>query len=139
MARCDRFQSLKPGRPHKLTVSEVGEMLRREIKRRAVRGGHIEDPAQKLPKWEFHWKFRDFGGMSRANTKAEAIALIKADMGVKKLPASIEIVRVEPKHSHYREIAELQGPNDQLIKVLRTSDGHLNPRPKPTAASPAPR
>lgn len=72
--------------------------LYREVKRRLIKDGKIDDPSKRPPKYQYHWTVgdRDQGGIVVANTMGEARGLIKKQIGIKKgrLPQCIKIVRI---------------------------------------------
>ncbi len=72
--------------------------LFREVKRRLIKDGKIDDPSKRPPKYQYHWTVgdRDQGGIVVANTMGEARGLIKKQIGIKRgrLPQCIKIVRI---------------------------------------------
>jgi hypothetical protein len=82
----------------KFSPREKAELVAREVKRRLIAQGIMSDPSKREPKFEFHWQTASgqIGGIEKANTKGEARARIKASLGVKTMPAGIQIVRITP-------------------------------------------
>lgn len=82
----------------KQTKKEKLAFLFREVKRRLIKDGKIDDPSKRPPKYQYHWTVgdRDQGGIVAANTMGEARGLIKKQIGIKKgrLPQCIKIVRI---------------------------------------------
>lgn len=115
-----------------LSLKEAVAKVRRHMKRLAIADGHITDPAKLPPKWEWHWGISErgaptaigVGGIVRANTKGEARALIKRELGCKpkeRLPHCIQIVRVKPNANPTRAIR----PTSPVIHAGRGSRDDL--------------
>lgn len=84
-------------RRRKVTLAEFQQRLQREVKRRLIKDGLIEDPSKRRPKYDWHYLGNTVGGSVEANTKGEARGLIKKRHGFKgRLPADIQIVRLVP-------------------------------------------
>jgi hypothetical protein len=104
----------RPSTLPKLTKRQILTKLQREVKRRMIADGVIEDPSQREPRFEWHWEYVDSvlgnlvhhgGGVVKADTRSEARALIKEELGrtvpttfsnLKRLPHNISIVKVVP-------------------------------------------
>ena len=83
-------------RGKKIGFDEALARVKREIKRRAIADGVIEDPSQRKPRAEWNWCLEDKDGTVFADTRSEARNLIKKALGVRKLPPDIIIVKVGP-------------------------------------------
>lgn len=91
MSRMTRLQynAMRPSSDRKQTLKEFMAMANREAKRRMIADGIIEDPSRKEPKFQFHWEATvthvgSTGGIVKANTRGEARALIKKELGLSK-------------------------------------------------------
>lgn len=116
------YEAMLPVPAQKKTFADAMAMIRRTVKRAAIAAGHIEDPATKRPKWDWHWSLPTYlhnylgdddcpGGIVAANTKGEARSLIKKALGTKHaLPSTIHIIRVAPNANP----PALTLPNDRL-------------------------
>lgn len=96
--RLEYFDSI-PRRSRKIGYHEALEMVKRQIKRKAIADGVILDPRDNPPRFEWHWECNDRNGVVRANTRGEARGLIKNALGLKKkdrLPVHATIVKVDP-------------------------------------------
>jgi len=86
-------------RPAKLTRLDMRKRLFREVKRRLIADGRIEDTSKRAKKYQYHWTVgdRDQGGIVLADHAGEARGLIKKQIGIKKgrLPQCIKIVRID--------------------------------------------
>ena len=96
------YQDSLPVHPHKLTFGEALGKVRRQIKRKAVADGLIEDPARRPPRHTWAWECYDsegpVGGIVKADTRSEARSLIKSKLGIPKkrrLPFDTAIIEVE--------------------------------------------
>lgn len=109
MSRRTRLQQPVPIRGVKLTTAEYMVKLRREVKRRLIADGLISDPSKQPPKYEWHWKLGERGGIVVANNGGEARGLIKKELGLKqRLPNHIQIVRVIPNADQRKRLESCQ-------------------------------
>lgn len=64
------------------------------MKRKLIEDGTIMDPANRPPKYIFHWEYGDITGDCLCDNKSEARAVIKKDLGIskkKRLPKEVII------------------------------------------------
>lgn len=86
----------------KHSFPEALEMLKREIKRRAVADGVIVDPSTDRPRYDWHYEVVSLehsiaaSGVIEGGTKSEARAIVKRDLGLKRLPVGSTFIRVDP-------------------------------------------
>lgn len=68
------------------SVGDLVSRIKRQMKRHLIRDGKIQDPATARPRFEWHWCTPEgsVGGSVSANTKGEARALVKKELGIKK-------------------------------------------------------
>ena len=92
--RLEYFDAI-PRRPRKISYDEALAMVKRQIKRKAIADGVIEDPSQRKPRVEWNWCLEDKDGTVFADTRSEARNLIKKALGVRKLPSDLIIVNVD--------------------------------------------
>lgn len=90
-------------RTPKLSLADRRKRLFREIKRRLIADGRMENPALRPKKYQYHWTVgdRDQGGIVLADHAGEARGLIKKQIGItgskkgrRRLPACIKITRI---------------------------------------------
>src|SRR5438105_3742326 len=87
----------KVGRGPKVSASEFMAKVKRLMKRRMVADGVIE-PTSTRPKFDWQWSndAGTIGGTVQANTRGEARALIKKELGRPITPGYIQIEKVIP-------------------------------------------
>lgn len=96
--RIEHFDSL-PHRQRKISFHDALEMVKRQMKRKAIADGLILDPRDNPPRFEWHWELDGQNGIVSANDRSEARGLIKQKLGLKKkdrLPVHITIIKVDP-------------------------------------------
>ncbi|REJ65596.1 MAG: hypothetical protein DWQ31_16790 [Planctomycetota bacterium] len=106
MSRMTRHQFLATKQTRRRTNRDTAATrLLRQMKRQLVAAGKIEDPVNRPPKYEWRWQLgSDFGheaihGIVQADTRSEARAFIKRELGIPKnrrLPMQITIEKVPP-------------------------------------------
>jgi hypothetical protein len=72
------------------------EVLFRRQRRELIQKGLIPDPRDRPPRWRFDWTYGDLTDSVYAETRSEARALIKTDLGIRKnkrLPIEVVIER----------------------------------------------
>lgn len=86
------------GKPSATTQERLKQRLFRALKRKMIDDGVIMDPKTRPKKYLFHWWFGSLAGECYADTKSEARAIIKHDLGLPKkkwLPKEVEITRYD--------------------------------------------
>ena len=77
------------------TKREVVKKAARRIIRQLIGAGQIPDPATRGPRNKFAWSFGEKYGNVKANTRSQARALIKKELGINKndrLPVGVQII-----------------------------------------------
>ncbi len=95
------FDSL-PRRPRSISYRRALEIVKRQIKRKAIADGLILDPRLTPPRYEWHWQCNDRTGIVLANCRSDARGHIKRTLGLRKkdrLPVHAVLVKVDPDAS----------------------------------------
>lgn len=103
-----------------LSNDEIARRIAAQIKRDAIKRGIIPDRSQQPPRYKFTWRYGNIEGVVYANTRSEARAMIKRDLGIKKkkrLPIEVEIER-EPNEDSTLSFEESQRSNDYGREVI---------------------
>ncbi len=82
----------------KIGFDEALEMLKRQIKRKAIADGLIVDPAKRPPRFSWAWEFAGQSGIVEADSRSDARGLIKTKLGITKkdrLPVNTTITRMK--------------------------------------------
>ncbi len=80
----------------KVGFNEAMEMLKRQIKRKAVMDGLIADPSKRPPRFDWDWQYESEKGTVQADSRSDARGLIKQNLGIpqnERLPVNITITR----------------------------------------------
>jgi hypothetical protein len=99
MSRSTQMQYVlsRPSTRPQMTRKEFLVKVQREMKRRMIADGVIEDPRTKRPKFDWHWSIGETtGGIVQANTRGEARAQIKHRLKLHRLPVGITIIKIAP-------------------------------------------
>lgn len=110
------------GKPSAATQKRMKDRLFRAVKRQLIDQGVIMDPSARPPKYQFTWAYGELTGECFADTRSEARAIIKRDLGIPKkqrLPSEVTINR-------YDNETYVQGMI-QSHANLRQSDGQTAP------------
>lgn len=79
--------------PKPLTRRELVKLMAKRLKRQLIEKGMIPDPSKRPPYYTFHWTYGEQTGKVRADTRSQAKAAIKKELGIKsgRLPQEVEI------------------------------------------------